>query len=52
MVEVNIRSFYIASNIDLKGLCPDPVVVRGILVGIYYKVITLSCMDDDVVEVG
>ena len=52
MVEVNIRSCHIAGNIDLKGLCPDPIVVRGVLVGVYYKVIPFSSMDDDVVEVG
>ena len=46
MVEVNIRSCHIAGNIDLKGLCPDPIVVRGVLVGVYYKVIALSSMDE------
>ena len=52
VVEVDERSCCVASDIDLEGLCPDPVVLRGILVGIYYKVIAFSSMEDDVVQIG
>ena len=50
MVEVDERSCCVAGDIDLEGLCPDPVVLRAILVDTYYRAIAFSSMEDDVVR--
>ena len=51
MVEVDKRSFSVAGDVDLQSLCSDPVVLAGVLVGIDNKVVSLSSVEDDVVQV-
>ena len=51
VVEVNKRSPDSAGCIDLQCFCSNPVIPVRILISVDNKVISLSSMQDDVIEV-
>ena len=51
VVEIDKGSLSVAGDIDFQCLCSDPEVLAGILVCVQNKVIALSSMQDDVVQV-